>query len=383
MRLIRPHVRSRAALVAAAASLLGLAAPQAVARAQAVIKVNDSVSVRFGILSQTWADWAENVRQDSNYAQNIFQRRIRLLAGGQIGPHFGFFFETDNPNLGRSGPGFTKSLGSGFITQDAYVEVKPGSSNAFLIDAGLQLVPLCRNCQQSAASLLPLDYGSYSFLESGPTQSSVGRDVGFLAKGYLGGNHVEYRAGVFQGLRGSAGATQVATNSLRGAGRLQINFLEPEAPAYTYAGTYFGKRRVFAVGGGFDAQGDYKAFSGDAFFDHPLGAATGVTLQGNFIRYDGGDFLTALPKQNTWFVEGGLHFNVARITPWAKFESRSFSTNTAAFQDENRLQAGLTYYMMGHNLNWKAAYSRNNFDRLNLATLHQNEFTLQLQGFYY
>ena len=79
MRLIRPHVRSRAALVAAAASLLGLAAPQAVARAQAVIKVNDSVSVRFGILSQTWADWSENVRQDSNYAQNIFQRRIRFL----------------------------------------------------------------------------------------------------------------------------------------------------------------------------------------------------------------------------------------------------------------------------------------------------------------
>ena len=85
MRLIRPHVRSRAALVAAAASLLGLAAPQAVARAQAVIKVNDSVSVRFGILSQTWADWSENVRQDSNYAQNIFQRRIRFLVGGQFG----------------------------------------------------------------------------------------------------------------------------------------------------------------------------------------------------------------------------------------------------------------------------------------------------------
>ena len=258
------------------------------------------MSVRFGILSQTWADWSENVRQDSNYAQNIFQRRIRFLVGGQFGSHFSFFYETDNPNLGRSGPGFTKSLGSGFITQDAYVEVKPGSTNAFLIDAGLMLVPLCRNCQQSAASLLPLDYGAYSFLQGAATGSSVGRDVGFEAKGYLGNNHVEYRAGVFQGFRASAGANQVATNALRGAGRIQIQLLEPEAPVYSYAGTYFGKRRVLAIGGGVDAQSDYKAFSADAFFDHPLGAATGVTLQGNFIRYDGGDTFAALPKQNTW-----------------------------------------------------------------------------------
>ena len=111
----------------------------AVARPQAVLKVNDSISVRIGFLSQTWADFTQNVRQDSAYAQNIFQRRLRFIAGVQVGPHLSFFFQTDNPNLGRSGPGFSKQLGGGFISQDAFAEVKPGRSNALLLDAGLQL----------------------------------------------------------------------------------------------------------------------------------------------------------------------------------------------------------------------------------------------------
>ena len=58
----------------------------AAARAQAVLKVNDSISVRLGFLSQTWADFSENVRQDSSYAQNIFQRRLRFIVGMRVGP---------------------------------------------------------------------------------------------------------------------------------------------------------------------------------------------------------------------------------------------------------------------------------------------------------
>jgi len=400
------HVRMRATLGAAAAVTVVLGAPLSSARAQAVIKVSDSVSVRFGILSQTWADWSQNVRQDSSYAQNIFQRRIRFLVGGQIGSHLSFFYETDNPNLGRvtGGTAAGKNLQTGFITQDAYVEVKPGTTNAFLLDAGLLLVPLCRNCQQSAASLLPLDYGSYSFLQGAATGSSVGRDVGFLAKGYLAGNRVEYRAGAFQGARrsvtGTGGTVQYGNNALRAAGRLQVNLLETEALSYTYAGTYFGKKRVFALGVGADAQSEYKAFSGDAFFDYPLGTTMGVTLHGNYIKYDGGSTfpetggpagVTRLPEQNTFFVEGGLHLNTIRLTPWAKFEGRTFANESVANQNENRIQAGLTYYLVGHNLNFKAAYTRSNFNRAQLVTgvlqdlptLHQNGLTFQLQGFYY
>src|SRR5712671_4378946 len=134
--------RVRAAMLAAAV----LVVAPFFAKAQAVIKVNDSVSVRFGLLSQTWVDYTQNVRQDTSYAQNIFQRRMRFIFSGQIGSKLSFFFQTDNPNLGRSGPGFIKSPTTGFLLRDGYIEVKPATSNIFMVDAGLQLIPLCRNC---------------------------------------------------------------------------------------------------------------------------------------------------------------------------------------------------------------------------------------------
>jgi hypothetical protein len=380
------HAMSISFRVRAAALAASLCTAPFTAHAQAIIKVNDSVSVRIGFLSQTWADFNQNVRQDSSYAQSIFQRRIRLLVGAQIGSHLNFFFETDNPNLGRTTAGAAKTLSNGFITQDAYVEYKPvATSNAFLMVAGLQLIPLCRNCLASAVTLLPIDYGSYSFLQNGPTGSSVGRDVGFQAKGYLYDNRIEYRAGLFSGARLTNPAGVVtSSNSMRGAGRIQVQLLEPEAPTYSYAGTYFGRRKILAVGAGIDGQSNYKAWAADAFLSYPFGN-NGITAQTNFIHYNGDTFFPALPKQNTFEIEAGYHFTDAQLTPFAKFESRSYDSSVLgiAFQNEHRFQLGGTYYLMGHNLNMKGAYTRGTLDRFNTSSLTQNGFTFQLQGFYY
>jgi hypothetical protein len=362
-----------------------LVAAPARAHAQAVLKVNDSISVRFGFLSQTWADFSQNVRQDSSYAQNIFERRLRFIAGLQVGPHLSFFFQTDNPNLGRSGPGFAKQLGTGFITQDAYAEVKPGRSNALLVDVGLQYVPFCRNCMESAATILPMDLGAYSYLQNGGTASSAGRDVGFVGRGYLFGNRLEYRAGVFSGARlTNAPGVQSATNSLRGAGRVQVQLVDPEPPAYAYPGTYVGTKRVLAVGAALDAQSSYRAFAVDGMLSFPVGR-DGITTQANFIHYDGHRFILFLPKQDTFEAEAGYHFNGVKLTPWVKYETRAYdgSVKTAQFQDERRVQAGGTWYAMGNTLNLKAGYSRARLDRLGNPALTQNGFTMQVQAFYY
>ena len=140
------------------------------AHAQAVIKVNDNVSIRFGALLQGWADSAPDATTTS-YAKNLFLRRMRILIGAQVSPNVSFFFETDNPNLGKA----PKALNSGFITQDAFLEWKPTGKNMLIIDAGLMLPPLCRNCLESAATLLSLDYGAFSFTEGASTQSSTMR----------------------------------------------------------------------------------------------------------------------------------------------------------------------------------------------------------------
>jgi hypothetical protein len=81
-----------------------------IAQAQVTIKVNDNVSFRLGTLIQAWADSAQDATTKSN-AKNLFLRRFRFLVGGQISPTVSFFFETDNPNLGKA----PKALGSALL----------------------------------------------------------------------------------------------------------------------------------------------------------------------------------------------------------------------------------------------------------------------------
>src|SRR5450759_953297 len=153
------------------ALVLLFAAP---ARAQALVKVNDDVFMRLGFQAQMWADWQQDTTPTAGYAQNLYLRRVRFLLAGQTAKDVSFFFQTDNPNLGKStqtvaGGAGGKSLGTGFIVQDAWIEWK--IANAFRLDAGLFLVPLCRNCLQSTASFTTLDISPLATLENGVTQA--------------------------------------------------------------------------------------------------------------------------------------------------------------------------------------------------------------------
>jgi len=168
------HGRSSARVAGAASFLVLLAAT---ASAQALIKVDDTTRFRLGVLLQPQADWTQDA--GGGYAQNLFLRRARVLLDGQLSPKVTFFLETDNPNLGRA-VGAAKSISRGFTLQDAFVEWK--LADELIVGARLMFIPLCRNCYQSAGTLLPMDYGAFSFLEPGPTQSVVSRDTGFQAR---------------------------------------------------------------------------------------------------------------------------------------------------------------------------------------------------------
>ena len=359
-----------------AVAAVGLTTLAGIAQGQATIKVGDDVSIRFGTLLQGWGDWAQDPVTEG-YAQNLFLRRVRLLVGGQVARNISFFIETDNPNFGKT----PKALGSGFIVQDAIAEVK--LADPLTISAGLMFVPFCRNCIQSAATLLSLDYSSFSFLATPATQSSVGRDVGFQAKGYFNGNRIEYRVGAFQGMRASAppGSTTAGQNPLRAVGRLQVNLLDAETPGIFYTGTYLGTKRVLAIGGGIDTQagqGDnYRAWALDAFLDYPVGDSVSLTAQVDYFSYDGGQTFSTLSKQTGVFAEAGVYFKPIRILPFVKYETQNF--DPVAQVDNVRYQAGFTYYISGHNANLKLAYSRLDPDTGNST----NQFTTQLQLFYY
>src|SRR5262245_44830936 len=231
-----------------AAAVVGIwCATVASARAQVVIKVNDDVNFKLGVLGQFQADALDDDATDKT-TTNLFIRRARLLFGGQVAKKVTFFIETDAPNLGKTLPN-GKNITPSVILQDAYGEFK--FSDAFALNAGLMFVPFSRNSVQSAATLLPIDYGAYTFAQSAPTQSATGRDTGFQAKGYFLENHLEYRIGAFQGQRNAA-----SNNAMRIAGRVQYNLLEAET-GFFYTGTYLGAKKILAIGGAFDTQSHY------------------------------------------------------------------------------------------------------------------------------
>ena len=85
----------------------------------------------------------------------------------------------------------------------------------------------------------------------------------------------------------------------------------------------------------------------------------------------------ALATQQIVAIDGGFFVKKLKVGPWVRYEQRNFDTQTT--RDETRYIAGINYYPMGNNFNVKAGVSR-------LAPAigpEMNQFTLQLQVFYY
>ncbi len=53
------------------------------ARAQVVVKVNDTVNFRLGFQLQTWGDWLQDPISEG-YQQSLFIRRVRFLLAGNL-----------------------------------------------------------------------------------------------------------------------------------------------------------------------------------------------------------------------------------------------------------------------------------------------------------
>jgi hypothetical protein len=367
-RFVRPFV------VGAAAVLL-MSAAAAPASAQWQVESKDGKSsLKFGFLIQPQLELLETADHDATSA-NLYIRRLRLIVGGTLNEHWSFFFETDSPNLGKvnpnpgaSQPG-AKDQGDLYV-QDAYVTYSQGM--AFKVDAGMIMLPHSRNGTQSAATLLAVDYGPYTFLDSGPSGERVGRDYGVQLRGYPAGQKIEYRLAVSQGMRGPE-----ATNPLRITGRAVYYPFGAET-GFFYAGTFQGTKRQAGFGGGFDVQDDASIYSADAFFETPLfEKRQGVTLQFNWMRYDGGTFLEALPKQDAFLLEAGYHVWKHRLTPFVQYQARDFAGTT--MPDQDSFQAGAAWWMAGHQRSLKFSVGRLHTEGQPART----QAMLQFQLFYF
>ena len=388
---------------ALAAGLVLLLLPDP-ARAQVVIKVNDTVNFRLGFQLQTWAEYLQDPISQG-YQQSFKIRRVRLLAAGNIAKDVSFFFQTDNPNMGATVGTATKALNSGFLVQDAFGEWRVFGNDQFILDVGKMLMPITRNSLQSTSSHLALDGGTFTFLQSAGLQGDAGRDLGFQLKSYLAGDHLEIRGGIFDGFRAPANTAGAGSrNSMRFAGRVVYNFFDTEK-GYVPVGTNLGKRKILAIGGGFDTQSTYNDYGGDFMIDWPIGptdAAKGqnaFTAHVDYQHFDGGCDLNAagtahlsnclLPtlfEQDELFTDVGFYFVDLKLQPFLRFEWNGFKEDIDQFRNSRRYMGGFNYYVAQQNLKLTAAFERIVPNVKGAATWKQkntNHFVLQVQFLYF
>jgi hypothetical protein len=330
------------------------------------IKVGDA-SVRFGLLLQPQSHLQED--PIGSVGQNMMLRRARLLIGGQATKNLFFFWETDHARFGNANAQGVKTMTSGFQTLDAAVEWRP--SKPLNIQAGLIRVPTSRDALESASNEFTLDFNTYAFTATGALAGAAGRDTGVMVRGYFLEDRLEYRASLVSGIR-EAGSK----NAFRRTGRVQYNFFDTEVYGFpSYAGSNFGAKKIVALGAAYDQQLTYDGVTADLFVDWPtgFGSANGlVTLQ----QLDGGAKVTALAKSDILTADVGAFFKGRKLGPWARFERREFD---ATGRSETRALIGVNYYPYGNNFNVKAAVGR--FKPA--VGPEMNQFTVQLQAFYY
>ena len=374
--------RTAAVLVACVFASVLLSAGQA--SAQAIIKVNDNVNFKLGILLQPQWD-EQQVANATNtdtggWMQNMLIRRARIILAGQVAPNVFFYVDTENANLGKStqttatGSG-AKAPSTGFNLLDAVGEWR--IAKEFNLQAGAILVPTNRWILTSSASTFMLDASAYNNLPSTALQNNTGRDTGFMARGFLVNDHLEYRSAVLSGLRQPG-----AKNAFRITEWLQYNFFDTEVYALpSYAGANYGAKKILALAGGYDSQGDYSLTSGNMYLDMPVGfGSVESTIVYQYI--DGGKFVTSLPKEDTFSVEGGVFVKAAQMGAALRYEQRDYDADANKPKNEQRWAVGLNFYpyeKFKNNFNVKVWWQRVE-PKVGFAT---NEFTLQMQVFYF
>lgn len=307
-----------------------------------ITSADQKSSLTLGVLAQPQFEWL-TAADDADAAKNIYIRRLRFIFGGKLTDKVSFFIETDSPNIGKANAAGRKSEDAIFVQDAVLSYTVHGSVN---LEGGLIIVPTSRHTTQSAANLLGVDYGSFAFMHSDATNSRVGRDYGLQARGYVANKHLEFRAGVFSGARGTG-----ATAPLRYAARAVWYPLEADTGIF-YTGTALGAKKIIGVGAGIDHQDDYTAGSVDVYVDHPVAEGRqNVTAQLNFVHYDGGTTFTQLPKSDVWFAEAGWFHKASRLGLFIQWTNRDVATEGIA--DESKVTGGVAYYAEGHRFNIK------------------------------
>ncbi len=352
--------------------------------------------LKAGLRMQTWYQFMEDGKKGGTKDLHDFMvRRFYFSLKGEVTPQMGFFAHIAADRIGQDGLDKPSvGLGSGIAVRDAWIYYN--FNEAFKLQMGRMYIPFTRNYgTTSTFAMLPL---GLSFNQGGVRggifyAGKVGRDDGMLLWGNPFDGKFQYRLGISEGMENADNPD----DNLRFTGRFSLNFLEPETSWFN-KGTYLGKKKVLALGAGFDCQNDLTlngksdednvGWTVDLFYDHPAGEGA-ITLEAAYIDVENVtqtlkySWLESGDDASMYYIQGGYLFpgkiGPGRVQPYFRYERLDVDGKP----DTAFPSFGLNYYLKGHDarftLDWTLIDQRKEVKnpRGNYSGEDQNLITFQ------
>lgn len=262
--------RLAAALVAALAGWIGAAGPL---HAQDTVADEPEPPPPISVGGGLQTSFLHRTSDDADASDHFRVNSLRLYLNGAATNKIKFMVNTDldyGGSLGAPGP-----QGSEFQILDAVAQFE--MSDTFNVWVGRFLPPSDR------ANLYGPFYAHHWGVYADGVQDGYpfvfqGRDNGAAWWGQF--DKVKLSAGAFDG-RSATG-----NSSLIGAGRVQVDFWDPE-PGYYLNSTYYGEKDILAIGFAGQTQADAgSAYSVDFLVERGVGDGGAATLEAEWARYD-------------------------------------------------------------------------------------------------
>ncbi len=313
------------------------------------------ISLSIGYWGQAWYQY---VNPEAGEELNDFMiRRTYFSVKGTATPELSFFMHYAGDRIGQEGlDNSSYGLGTGLALRDAWVSYKI-LGNDFMIQAGRMYIPFTRNYGTTSTKALlttELDWGQGGIRSGIFYPSKVGRDDSVTLWGNVLEDKLQYRLMAGEGAESS---TLNPDDNLRFAGRASFNFFDTETGWFN-KGTNLGRKKILAIGGGFDyqqdlvwgdKQDDYTAYTADIHLDMPMGAGA-VTADAAYIGVENAvnpitsSDLTAGTDGDIITGQLGFLFN-RNIQPFVHAEV--IMPDASGAEDTNVYGAGLNYYIKG------------------------------------
>ncbi len=349
-----------------------------------------SLSLGFGLRS-SFTSLQNGAPDGTSRSKSFNVDNARLYISGQLNDMIRGTLNTDRDAAGN------------VVLMDGFTEL--GLSDNFNVRLGRLIPPSDRSNLDG-----PFYLNAWEFpgVVSAYPNLAIGRDNGMLAWGKPLGGTIVYSVGTFTGHNAVAGGSNAAANPLY-AGRLAINFLDPEpAPAYYTASTYYGSKDILTaavvmqhqnagVGSSPAAQGNYNSWSTDLLFEKKISGDGVVTVEGAYYKYglgavdcgsgEPGSGICAAGTNVGGLVAGKAYLatleymfpqqvGVGKFQPFVRLQNfnREVSQTTNKQSD-----IGFNYVMDGHNARISAVYSKLSDTRLIPSAVDRNQFIVGYQ----